>query len=180
MAINGATNGPMNGAMNGAMRPAISGAMNGAMNADEVIELLGLEPLPDEGGLWTQTWRDERSSAIYFLMRPGDFSALHRLPGPELWHHYAGAAVEMLLLAPDGTVSRPMLGDDLARGQRPMVAVPAGVWMAATTTGDWSLIGATLAPPYDPNGFELGDPDQLVEAYPEAAADIARFTRKKQ
>ena len=116
------------------------------MNADEVVELLGLEPLSDEGGMWAPTWRDDLSSAIYYLMRPGDFSALHRLPGPELWHHYAGAAVEMLLLAPDGTVSRPVLGDNLISGQRPMVAVPAGVWMAAGTTGDWSLTGATLAP----------------------------------
>ena len=147
------------------------------MNADEVIELLGLEPLEDEGGMLAPTWRDEHSSAIYYLMRPGDFSALHRLSGAELWHHYAGAPVEMLLLEPGGAVRRPVLGDDLARGQRPMVAVPAGVWMAGTTTGDWSLIGATLAPPYDPDGFELGLADELTQAYPEAAADIARFTR---
>ena len=150
------------------------------MNADEVADLLGLVPLELEGGMWAQIWRDERSSAIYYLMRPGDFSALHRLPGPELWHHYAGAAVEMLLLEPNGTVSRPVLGDDLARGQRPMVAVPAGVWMAAYTTGDWSLTGATLAPPYQADGFELGDPDELTEAYPEAATDIARFTRSER
>ncbi len=155
-----------------------TGCQGEAMNVDDVIEMLGLEPLPQEGGMWTQTWRDERSSAIYFVMRPGDFSALHRLPGPELWNHYAGAAVEMLLLAPDGTVSRPVLGDDLARGQRPMVAVPAGVWMAATTTGDWSLTGATLAPAYQDDDLDMGDPDELTEAYPEAAADIARFTRR--
>ena len=147
------------------------------MNADDVIEMLGLEPLEGEGGMLAPTWRDEHSSAIYYLMRPGDFSALHRLSGAELWHHYAGAPVEMLLLEPGGTVSRPMLGDDLTRGQRPMVAVPAGVWMAAGTTGDWSLTGATLAPPYDEDGFELGDADELTEAYPQAAADIARFTR---
>ena len=148
------------------------------MNADEVIELLGLEPMEIEGGMWAQTWRDERSTAIYFLMRPGDYSALHRLSGPELWHHYAGAAVEMLLLEPGGAVSRPVLGDDLGRGQRPLVAVPAGVWMAAGTTGDWSLTGTTMAPAFGPDSFELGDPDELIEAYPEAAADIARFTRR--
>ena len=148
------------------------------MNADEVAALLELEQLELEGGMWTLTWRDEQSSAIYYLMRPGDFSALHRLAGPELWHHYAGAPVEMLLLEPGGAVHRPVLGDDLARGQRPMVAVPAGVWMAADTTGDWSLTGATLAPPYDADGFELGDADELTEAYPQAAADIARFTRR--
>ena len=49
--------------------------------------------------------------------------------------------------------------------------------MAAATTGDWSLTGATLAPPYDPDGFELGDAGELTKAYPKAAADIARFTR---
>ena len=148
------------------------------MTAHDAARLLGLEPLEIEGGMWTPAWRDEWSSAIYYLMRPGDFSALHRLGGTELWHHYAGAPVEMLLLEPGGTVRRPILGDDLARGQRPMVAVPAGVWMAAATTGDWSLTGATLAPPYDPDGFELGDAAELIEAYPEAAADIARFVRR--
>ena len=147
------------------------------MNADEVAALLELEQLELEGGMWTLTWRDEQSSAIYYLMRPGDFSALHRLAGPELWHHYAGAPVEMLLLEPGGAVRRPVLGDDLVRGQRPIVAVPAGVWMAARTTGDWSLTGATLAPPYDADSFELGDADELTAAYPQAAADIARFTR---
>ena len=82
------------------------------MNAEEVIELLGLEPMEIEGGMWAQIWRDERSTAIYFLMKPGDFSALHRLSGPELWHHYAGAAVEMLLLEPDG-LERAQIGADL-------------------------------------------------------------------
>ena len=148
------------------------------MNADEMIEMLGLEPMPDEGGMWAQSWRDDQSTAIYFLLRPDDFSALHRLTGPELWHHYAGAAVEMLLLEPGGGVSRPVLGDNLARGQHPMVAVPGGVWMAAATTGDWSLVGTTMAPAFQPEAFELGDPDALTAAYPEAAADIARLTRR--
>ena len=149
------------------------------MNADDIAELLGMERLELEGGMLAQTWRDERSSAIYYLMRPGDFSALHRLAGPELWHHYAGAAVQMLLLEPGGAVSRPVLGDDLARGQRPMVAVPAGVWMAAGTTGEWSLTGTTMAPAFEPDFFELGNADELAEAYPEVAADIARFTRSE-
>ena len=148
------------------------------MNAGDVIEMLGLEPMPTEGGMWARSWRDAQSTAIYFLLRPDDFSALHRLTGPELWHHYAGAAVEMLLLEPGGAVSRPVLGDDLGAGQRPMVAVPGGVWMAAATTGDWSLTGTTMAPAFQPEAFELGDPDELAEAYPDAVADIARLTRR--
>ncbi|WP_419916629.1 cupin domain-containing protein [Candidatus Poriferisodalis sp.] len=148
------------------------------MHAHEVIELLGLEPLAGEGGQWAQTWRDGHSSAIYFLLRPGDFSALHRLGGVELWHHYSGAAVEMLLLEPDGTLLRPLLGADLAAGERPVVVVGAGTWMAAGTTGDWSLVGTTMAPPFDEASFELGERAALVAEFPEAADDIERFTRK--
>ncbi len=148
------------------------------MDADDVIELLGLEPLAGEGGQWAQTWRDEHSSAIYFLLRPGDFSALHRLGGVELWHHYSGAAVEMLLLEPGGTVLRPLLGDDLTAGERPVIAVEAGTWMAAGTTGDWSLVGTTMAPPFDDASFELGERAALSAAYPEAAEHISRFTRE--
>ncbi len=143
-----------------------------------MIELLGLEPLPGEGGQWTQTWRDEHSTAIYFLLRPDDFSALHRLDSVELWHHYTGAAVDMLLLEPGGPVRRRRLGDDLAGGERPIVAVEPGTWMAAETTGDWSLVGTTMAPGYDEAGFELGDRAELADAYPEAAVDIERLTRE--
>ena len=147
------------------------------MRASDIIELLGLEPLPDEGGYFAQTWLDPHSSAIHYLLVPGDFSAIHRLDGPELWHHYAGAAVDMLLLHPDGTVERPILGVDLASGQRPSVAVPTGTWMGAATCGAWSLMGTTMAPPYNPEGFELGDAVELIARYPSAAEAIPRLVR---
>lgn len=149
------------------------------MTGAEVVATLGLVPMPVEGGMWSQTWRDDNGSAIYFLMQPGDFSAMHRLDRPELWHHYAGAHVDMLLLRPDGTVSRPVLGDDLALGQRPFVPVPAGVWMGATTCGDWSLVGTTMAPPFRPEGFELGRLGALAIAYPEVASDLPCFIREE-
>ena len=149
------------------------------MTGAEVAKLLGLEPLPLEGGLWAQLWRDEHGTAIYFLMQPGDFSAMHRLDSPELWHHYAGAPVDMLLLEADGAVRRPVLGDGLGEGQRPFVAVPAGVWMGAATLGEWSLVGTTMAPPFHQEGFELGRLEDLVDQYPAAAADIVRFVRQE-
>lgn len=148
------------------------------MNADEVIALLGLEPLPDEGGMWAQTWRDEAGTAIYFLLRPDDFSAMHRLVGTEVWHHYAGAPVQMVLLDPDGAVRRPVLGDDLAAGHRPCVVVEGGVWMGAHTTGDWSLTGTTMAPPWNEEQFELGEAATLAASHPAAVDDIMRLTRR--
>ncbi|MCB2224844.1 MAG: cupin domain-containing protein [Actinobacteria bacterium] len=149
------------------------------MTGPEVAALLGLAPLPHEGGMWAQTWIDEHSTAIYFLLQPGDFSAMHRLDGTELWHHYAGDPVRMLLLHPDGTVSRPVLGDDLAAGQRPCVVVPEGAWMGAATAGEWSLTGTTMAPGYTEEGFDLGVRSDLATRYPEAAAEIAALTREE-
>lgn len=148
-----------------------------SLDADHIIRLLDLEALPFEGGMFRRVWRSPQGSAIYFLLRMGDFSALHRLGGPEIWHHYSGAPVGMLLLHPDGTVARRQLGVDLEGGQRPMTVVEAGTWMGARTRGEWSLLGTTMAPPYDPDTFELGEREALVEAYPEAADDIVGLTR---
>ena len=147
------------------------------MSSSDIIQTLGLEPLPGEGGYFAETWRDAHGSAIYYLVVPGDFSAMHRVDAAELWHHYAGASVEMLLLHPDGAVETPTLGTDLTSGQRPSVAVPAGVWMGAATTGEWSLMGTTMAPPYHEKGFELGDAAELIALYPSAAEAISRLVR---
>lgn len=151
--------------------------MDGDLTADEIVGILGLVPLPAEGGHWTTAWRDESTSAIYFLVRPGDFSALHALTVTEIWHHYAGAPAQMLLLGPDGAVDRPVLGPDLRSGERPLVPVPAGVWMGAATTGPWSLVGTTMTPPYVDDFFTLGDRATLLASHPAAATEIEALTR---
>ncbi len=150
------------------------------LSANEIIKQLGLQPLANEGGMWAQAWLDEFSSGIYFLLRPDDFSALHRLDTTELWHYYAGAPARMLLLCDDGSVQQPVLGCDLVKGQRPVAPIPAQTWMAAETTGAWSLLGTTMAPPFDENGFELGNADALSLQYPSAVEQIARLIRKEQ
>ena len=139
--------------------------------------ILGLDPLPHEGGMWVQSHRDHHSSAIYFLIREGDFSAMHRLTGPEIWHFYAGAPAQMLMLFPNGHVQDPILGDDFAANQRPQVVVPSGVWQGASSTGSWSLLGTTMAPPYVEDGFELGAADALVAEFPIASDRIRTLTR---
>ncbi len=154
------------------------GAIMGAeLTAAEIIDRLGLEPLPLEGGQWAVAWRNEDVSAIHFLLRPGDFSAFHALTATELWHHNAGAPVQMVLLHPDGSIERPILGLDLASGHQPMVGVGPGVWMAATTLGEWSLVATSVTPPYEDEYFTLAERDALLASHPAAAADIEALTR---
>lgn len=146
------------------------------VDGERVAGLLGLEPLPGEGGMFRRTHIDAHSSAIYFLLITPDFSALHRLTATETYHWYAGSPLRLLLLG-DGQVAEPVLGPDLAAGQRPQIVVPADTWQGSSSAGEWSLVGTTMAPPFDWEGFELGERAALTTGYPEAAGRIAELTR---
>lgn len=148
------------------------------MTGEEVADLLGLTPLPEEGGLFIETFRDAHATAIYYLLVAPEFSALHRLSTAEVVHHYAGAPTQMLLLHEDGTVDEPVLGSDLSAGERPQLCLPSGTWQGNETLGEWTLMGATVAPPFEPSMFEAGVADELVAGWPQAAERITALTRR--
>jgi uncharacterized protein len=144
---------------------------------ERVARLLGLTPLPEEGGLFRWTYVDAHSSAIYYLVLAPDFSALHLLSGTETYHWYAGSALRLLLLHPDGRVSEPRLGPDLDAGERPQIAVAAQTWQGSAPAGAWTLAGTTMAPPFDWSGFRLGDRAELLRKWPSATDRITALTR---
>jgi predicted cupin superfamily sugar epimerase len=133
--------------------------------ADELIAALGLLPHP-EGGHYRETWRAESASgrgagtAIYFLLRAADVSHWHRVDAAEMWHFYAGDALE-LGIAPTGdeAATWQVLGADVRNGERPQLVVPAHAWQAARTLGEWTLVGCTVVPAFDFAGFELAPSD---------------------
>ena len=144
---------------------------------EQLAARLGLTPLPDEGGLFRRTHADAHSSAIYYLLLAPEFSALHVLTSTEVYHWYAGSPLRLLLLTPGGTVSEPVLGPDVAAGQLPQLVVPAGTWQGSSPAGPYTLVGTTVAPPFDWSAFTLGDRAELTAAYPAARARIAELTR---
>ncbi len=161
---------------------------------EDVIALLGLEPHPTEGGRFAETYRSGRlipqpalpdayvgersfSTAIYYLITPDSFSALHLLPGEEVFHFYLGDPVETLLLGPEGGVTLHRLGTDLASGERPQLVVPGGVWQGSRLLpgGRYALLGATMAPGFDFRDYHHGDADVLTARFPEAAHRIRQL-----
>ena len=136
------------------------------LTADEIIARLGLQPHP-EGGHFRETFRasDSKgtagrgaSTAIFFLLKAGERSHWHRVDADEVWHHYAGASLE-LSMSDDGRGVRHMrLGCDFSLGETPQIVVPRGVWQAARSLGNWTLVGCTVAPAFDFAGFELAPP----------------------
>jgi len=145
--------------------------------SEEISKILGLEPLPLEGGMWAQTLKDENSTAIYYLLTKNNFSAMHKLESVEVYHYYAGAPAKMLLLDSSGKVEEPVLGSDLDSGHRPQIIVEPGVWQGSKTTGEWTLLGTTMAPPYSQEMFQLADREELLKGWPDSKEKIYELTR---
>ena len=146
-----------------------------SLSAREVIAALHLEYLEGEGVWIALLWRTEHGNAIYGLLTPEDFSALHMLDEDEMWVHVAGAPVEMLVLHADGSHSTHVLGTDLDLGQEPAVRVPAKSWQGSRTQGEWSLVVCSLAPPF--SGFTLAGDDTDLEPWTAASAQARALIR---
>jgi predicted cupin superfamily sugar epimerase len=132
-----------------------------APTAADIIARLALKPHP-EGGHFRETFRDPRldangrsvSTAIYFLLARGERSHWHRIDAVEVWHFYAGSALTLEIA--DGEGRRVViLGPHLAAADVPQAIVPARAWQSAESTGDWTLVGCTVAPGFDFATFEL-------------------------
>jgi uncharacterized protein len=167
------------------------------VTAEDVKKLLGLAPHPREGGWFVRTYEaSERveaeafedgryagarltGTAIYYLLEPGTFSEMHRLKSDEVFHFYAGDAVEMLQLTADGRGGRVVIGNDLTRGQRPQVVVGRGVWQGSRLVagGKWALLGCTVSPGFEFEDYEAGERAEMCRRWPEFAEEIGALTR---
>ncbi len=165
------------------------------LTADELRQMLHLEPLTIEGGYFRETYRSAGqiphsalptyngprafSTCIYYLLTPDTFSVIHRLPGEEIFHFYLGDPVEMLQLHPDGHGEPITLGSDLRSGMTPQHVVPAHVWQGARLKagGRFALMGTTVAPGFDYADYETGNRDELIRQFPAFSDQIRSLTR---
>ena len=147
-----------------------------------------------EGGWYAETYRSETRlpaealpaiyagpraavTSILFLLERGDVSRLHRLRSDELWNFHAGDPLALHVVTPDGAYFRTVLGPDPDQDHTFQAAVAAGCWYGAETTGEWSLVGCTVAPGFDFADFELAKRDDLLALCPERRDVIERLTR---
>ena len=134
------------------------------MTADDIIAHLDLTPHP-EGGFYRQTWVADgdgrpEGTCIYFLLKSGESSHWHKVDAVEIWHYYAGAPIILSMAADDdGPAVDHILGPDLLAGEAPQIIVPKDHWQAAKTTGDWTLVGCTVSPAFQFEGFTLAPPE---------------------
>lgn len=165
-------------------------------NVSDLVERFQMLPHP-EGGYYKEMYRSDElikkdslpnrfsgdrnfSTAIYFLLEQGNFSAFHRIQSDECWHFYAGHTLHVHVIHHDGRYELIRLGKDIAAGETFQAVVPAGSWFASETAPGslFSFVGCTVAPGFDFADFELADADILSAQFPFHNALIARLCRQ--
>lgn len=157
----------------------------------EVIEKLQLEPLDQEGGFFRRTYQSVETvnlregyeqhlgTAIYFLLTPDAFSALHWLEDDELYHFYIGDPVELYELDSKTGLKQTVLGHNIMNGQQVQYPVRGKRWHGSrlVSGGQWALLGTTMAPGFAWDEFKLGKRDALIHDFPEHRTIIESLTR---
>jgi predicted cupin superfamily sugar epimerase len=167
------------------------------LTAEQIRELLQMRPHPIEGGYFAETYRGSPilpqrllpgypgdraiSTAIYYLLTPDTFSAMHRVRGDEMFHFYLGDPVEMLQLEADGSGEVILLGQDIAAGMRLQHTVSGGAWQGSRLRagGKYALLGTTMAPGFEYDDYETGQRQELSTQFPGYSAMVAALTRSR-
>ncbi|HAR20356.1 MAG TPA: cupin [Cytophagales bacterium] len=160
---------------------------------EELINHYNLLPHP-EGGFFRQTYvaaelismeaLPERfegsrsfSTAIYFLLPTGSFSAFHRIKSDELWYFHAGSPLIVHTLSERGH-EQHHLGLDLSKGQQPFLWIPKDTIFGSSILDaeGYALVSCAVAPGFDFRDFELFTAEQLLLKFAAHREIIERLT----
>ena len=153
-------------------RKAPAGTPTGA-----VIEKLDLKPLP-EGGWYREIYRSSdrvhtsrgaRSAitTIYYLLERNQVSRWHVVAADEIWHFYEGSPLELLAYDPRARAMVHSVLSHTKEDHQPVAVIRKGLWQAARSLGDFSLVGCSVGP-----GFQFED-FQFVATIPGHQAHFA-------
>lgn len=167
------------------------------LEPDRIKELLNLQPHPTCGFV-SETYRSKLQipvealppgydgnrplgGVLYFLVTPQAPIRLHRIRSDQMYHHYLGDPLEVLLLYPDGRSEVKVVGPDLAAGMRPQLLIPGETFHTSRLPpgSAYALLGTSVWVRPEPADVEMGNPEQLLASYPAARAEIVAFTSSR-
>jgi predicted cupin superfamily sugar epimerase len=166
------------------------------MTAEKLIAHYSLLPHP-EGGWYKETYRSTNniiqnalpsnftegrvfSTAIYFLLEQGNFSAFHKIKSDECWHFYSGQTLLVYVINVQGNLDIIKLGSDIDKGEVFQYVVPANCWFASIPANhaEFCFVGCTVSPGFDFNDFELAKADDLINEFPKLSEEIKKLCRQ--
>lgn len=166
------------------------------LTVQHLVQQFNMLPHP-EGGYYKETYRSAEiinkdalptrfdgkryfSTAIYFLLEQGNFSAFHKIKSDECWHFYAGQSLLVYVLQPNGSLDIIRVGNNIPAGETFQYVVPANCWFASEPApeSDFSFVGCTVAPGFDFADFELAKANELVQMFPQHQSIIQRLCKQ--
>ena len=152
---------------------------------NQLIQKYNLQP-HREGGWYKQTYKSNEeidadalperfganrafSTAIYFLLEKGNFSAFHRIKSDECWHFYTGDPLVIYIIEQNGELKIISLGNGLEKGHSFQFVVHANCWFASRPApgSEYCFVGCTVSPGFEFDDFELADRTELSVMYPQ-------------
>jgi predicted cupin superfamily sugar epimerase len=164
-----------------------------AMTSDEIINLLGLEPHPTEGGHFRRTYESDLScdtgngsrtllTSIYYMLtkdNPGGF--LHRNKSDIIHYHHLGASIKYTLVSPDGVLSEKILGPNISNGETLQLLVPGGWWKASRICeGDYALISEAVSPGFEYADNEIATEELVQQHFSDIKPQLDEFIKPKR
>ncbi len=161
------------------------------MNATEIIDALKLEPLNIEDGFFREIYRSKLmtenkdrtcGTSIYYLMTAHDISPWHKVASDEIWYYHGGSPAIQLLIHPDGSMEKRIIGLDIQAGQVPQSLIPANTWQTAVLLNKdedaWGLFGAAVFPGFEYEDFSGATVEQMIKEFPRLKETIVDFFKR--
>jgi uncharacterized protein len=159
------------------------------------IDHLGLTAHP-EGGYFKEVYRNKNeisdkelttkysgnrnlATSIYFMLKSGQVSMLHRLKSDEIWYFHYGSPVLVHIFS-ETDYKKYFLGNEFKSGQVQQLIIPAGsVFGAEVKDKDsFSIFSCMVTPGFHFDDFELISRQEMIKKFPEIEQIINRITIK--
>lgn len=146
----------------------------------DLIEKYKLVPHP-EGGYYAVVYESKQAvtspvvnkdrkavTHIYFLLLKEQVSIFHRVAHDEVWNFYQGDPVKLIKYN-GATVEEVIIGSGCSDY---VSIVEGGDYQAAETTGDYTLVGCSVAPGFEFEDFsflrdDLESKEKLLNKFPD-------------
>ena len=134
-----------------------------------LIRKYQLKPHP-EGGYYREVYRSEQKvnspinnnkrnalTHIYFLLIKNQVSRFHKVHHDEIWNFYEGAPLKLI------EFYNSEIRETIISRESYIKVIKGGAFQAAETTGEYTLVGCSVAPGFDFNDFSfLNENEELT------------------
>jgi len=160
------------------------------MTKQGIIDSLGLEPHPSEGGYFKRTYtsdimlennaipRKTLSSIYYMLTDDSPIGYLHRNKSDIIHYFHSGSPINYFIIHPDGQFEKTTLGNDLSNDQQPQLIVKGGCWKASELKkGEFGLLSEAVSPGFEYEDMELANTSIIKQHFTKIFNEVEKYIR---